>query len=253
MSRGSASRKGVFGMSDEQDASGKGSDQKDKFAVLDVFGLKLEVSNPRLAELLTMDAKDAMVTDVRDLGRSATEVKELRDEAFQAAPDVVLAAPTPKDDQDAEKRKEFRSRAALIGGQLDFSATPDGVWHSPTGMSILTRAIDRAVSLAAASHFVEEIGGRRAQIAGPDATILFVVDTQQSADVFKVAIRQRHLYDLMRVISLDNLEEIGRLKSVGEIDHAKTLVLLTPAANIDVGEILSVIRAHGEPDSSSSD
>ncbi len=32
-----------------------------------MFGLTLEVSNPRLAELLTMDAKEALVTDVREL------------------------------------------------------------------------------------------------------------------------------------------------------------------------------------------
>jgi hypothetical protein len=214
----------------------------DRFAVLDVFGLKLEVSNPRLAELLTMDAKDALTSDIRALG-TAQEIRELREEAAEAIPDVIVAPTTAKDDQDAAIRREFRARAASFGSSLGFDTTPDGLWRSPTGLSILTRAIERPVSLAAAIHYVQEIAARREQIAGRDATVLFIVDSQQSADVFKVAIRQRHLYDVMRVISMDNLQAVLRLEQAEAIDHAKAVILLAPAANIDVGEILSVIRA----------
>jgi hypothetical protein len=234
-------------MSDEHGDPAGDSGAEDRFAVLDVFGLKLEVSNPRLAELLTMDAKEALGTDVRELG-TAAEAKELRAEAAEAMPDVVLATPTPKDDQDAAHRRELRQRATAMGQALGFDATPDGLWHSPTSLTIMTRSVDRPVSLAAATHFVDEISARRAQLAGPDSTVLFIVDGQQSADVFKVAVRQRHLYDVMRVITLDNLEEIGRLHAEGSLDHSKALILLTPVANIDVGEILSVIRATSEPD-----
>jgi hypothetical protein len=214
----------------------------DRFAVLDVFGLKLEVSNPRLAELLTMDAKEALTSDIRALG-TAQEIRELREEAAEAIPDVIVAPTTAKDDQDAAIRREFRARAASFGSSLGFDTTPDGLWRSPTGLSILTRAIERPVSLAAAIHYVQEIAARREQIAGRDATVLFIVDSQQSADVFKVAIRQRHLYDVMRVISMDNLQAVLRLEQAEAIDHAKAVILLAPAANIDVGEILSVIRA----------
>jgi len=213
-----------------------------RFAVLDVFGLKLEVSNPRLAELLTMDAGKALTTDVRDLG-GPQELRSQRQDAVQAAPDIVLAPPTPRDEMDEKHRREFRGQVARIGGSLGFESSPDGIWRSPTGLTVLTRGIDRAVSFAAASHFVGEIAAHRESLAGPDATTLFIVDGQQSADVFKVAIRQGHLYNVMRVISIDNLLEIERLLLSGHMDHAKALVLLTPAANIDVGEILSVLRA----------
>ncbi|MDO8915776.1 MAG: hypothetical protein Q7W16_06825 [Coriobacteriia bacterium] len=215
-----------------------------RFAVLDVFGLKLEVSNPRLAELLTMDAKDALVSDVRDLG-TARAVQEFREEAAQAAPEMVLTPPTAKDEDDATARRQFRARAAALGQGIGFECTPDGVWRSDTGVSILSRAIERPVSLAAASHYVSELATRREQLAGPGASVLFIAESQQSADVFKVAIRQQHLYDLMRVISIANLDDIGRLYRVGGVDHAKAVILLSPAATIDVGEILSVIRAAG--------
>lgn len=232
-------------MSDEdQSGSAQG-----RFAVLDVFGLKLEVSNPRLAELLTMDAKTALTSDVRDLG-SARAVQELREEAEQAVPDVVFAPPTPKDEDDAAARKQFRVHAAAAGQALGFDITPDGVWRSATGLGILTRAIERPVSLAAASHYVSEIANRREQLAGPGASVLFIAESQQSADVFKVAIRQQHLYDVMRVISIGNLDDIRRLLGTGSIDHAQAVILLSPAATIDVGEILSVIRAANAPDTS---
>ncbi len=226
-------------MSDE----GKGSAQpRDRFAVMDVFGLKLEVSNPRLAELLTMDAKQALVSDVRDLG-TPQAVREFREEVAQAAPEVVFSPPTPKDDEDAALRKDFRLRAATIGADLGFDVSADGVWESPAGLVILTRAIERPVSLAAASHYVTELSNRREQLAGVGASVLFIAEGQQSADVFKVAIRQQRLYDKMRVISIGNLEDVKRLFTAGAVDHAKAVILLAPTATIDVGEILSVIRA----------
>lgn len=223
---------------------GQGSNAGNRFAVLDVFGLKLEVSNPRLAELLTMDAKEALTSDVRDLG-SSRAVLEFREEAAQAVPDVVLAPPTPKDDDEAAARRQFRARAAAIGEALGFGCTPDGVWRSETGVSILTRAIERPVSLAAASHYVAELATRREQLGGPGASVLFIAESQQSADVFKVAIRQQNLYDLMRVISIENLQDVRRLHGIGVVDHSKAVILLAPAAAIDVGEILSVLRAAG--------
>jgi hypothetical protein len=228
-------------MSADDVAQGDGS----RFAVLEVFGIKLEVSNPALAELLTMDAKQALRTDVREL-TTPTGVRQFREEAGQAAPDVVLAPPTARDDQEVAFRREYRAKTTDIGAALGFEATPDGIWRSPVGISILTRAIDRPVSLAAATHWVTELASRREGLAGPGASVLFVVEGQQSADVFKVAIRQQSLYDVMRVISMDNLQDIRHLFNVGSIDHAKAVILLAPAAAIDVGEILSVVRAAGE-------
>jgi hypothetical protein len=73
-------------MSDEDQPT---SNERARFAVLDVFGLKLEVSNPRIAELMTMDAKTAFTTDVRDLG-NPTALREFREEVAQAAPDMVI-------------------------------------------------------------------------------------------------------------------------------------------------------------------
>jgi hypothetical protein len=232
------------GSMSETEGSGATTDDG-RYAVLDVFGLKLEVSNPRLAELLTMDAGKALTTDVRDLA-SPEEVRSQRMSATQAVPEIVLAPPTPRDEMDEKHRREFRAQVGRIGGGIGFESSPDGIWRSPSGLTILTRGIDRPVSFAAASHFVGEIAAHREALAGPDSTALFVVDGQQSADVFKVAIRQSHLYNVMRVISIDNLVEIERLVIAGVVDHAKTLVLLTPAANIDVGEILSVMRATDE-------
>jgi hypothetical protein len=231
-------------MSDE---ANPGVADRSRFAVMDVFGLKLEVSNPRLAELLTMDAKSALTSDVRDLG-TPQAVREFREEVAQAAPEVVIAPPTPKDDEDAAYRKDFRLRAATLGTALGFDSSPDGVWESPAGLVIVTRAVERPVSLAAASHYVSELANRREQLGGAGASVLFIAESQQSADVFKVAIRQQQLYDVMRVISIDNLVDIGRLLTAGAVDHAKAVILLAPTATIDVGEILSVIRAASASD-----
>lgn len=208
---------------------------EDRFAVLDVFGLTLEVSNPRIAELLTMDARQALTSDVKDLVGGA--------EVAEALPDAVVAVPTAKTGEDERVRREFRGRTDVSGQLLGFETRPDGVWISPGGLAVVTRVVEREVSLAAASHFVGEVAAHREGLAGPDSTALFVVSDQHVADVFKVAIRQRRVYHVVRTISVDNLEAIVGYVENGVLDHAHALVLLTPIENIDVGEVLSVIRS----------
>lgn len=217
----------------------------ERFSVMEVFGIKLEVSNPRLAELLSMDARDALTTDVADLakgGRSDAVIS-------QAAPDSVVSGPTPRTVHDERARMEFRESADELGRRLGFKAHADGTWTSGSGVSIITRVMERETSLAAASHFVAEIAQHREVIAGSEATALFVVADQQTADVFKVAIRQRRLYHLMRTIAIDDLRDVVGFVDEKVLDHAQALVLLTPLENIDVGEIVSVIRsAHAHHD-----
>ena len=218
-------------------------EKKDRFAVLDVFGLKLEVSNPRLAELLTMDAKEALGSDVRDIvGSSPSATAE---DVRQAIPDVILSPNTPHAEEVARYRKDFRVRVENDARGLGFDVRGDGMWASSTGMSIMTRTVERPLSLAAASHFVSEVAQRSQGGDQLPGSVLFVVDSQQTADVFKVAIRQRKLYQDMRTVSVDNLEDMRGLIRRGQLTHEQVVVLLAPVANIDVGEILSVIHADG--------
>lgn len=219
----------------------------DRFAVLNVFGLTLEVSNPRLAELLTMDAKSALTTDVRELGASSgDEVRATMAEVAEALPDVVVAPQTPHSEENARVRQEFRSRSEASGGALGFATHSDGLWLSDTGVGVLTRTVERPVSLAAATHFVDEMQVAHSQ--RPDrfeTSVLFVVDGQQTADVFKVAIRQRQLYHTMRTVTVDDLEVMAGMTRRGGLSHRDAVMLLAPVANIDVGEMLSVLGAQG--------
>jgi len=215
-----------------------------RHAVLNVFGLTLEVSNPRLAELLTMDAREALTTDVREISMRVSGPVPTAEEVAQAVPDVIMSAPTPHDDDIVRLRRDFRQRVESVGQALGFETRGDGMWESDTGVHVLTRAVDRPLSLAAASHFVGEMGqileGRDDR---KETSVLFVVDDQQTADVFKVAIRQSRLHSVMRTASIENLEEMRSMIHRGALDHRQSVVLLTPVANIDVGEILSVLHA----------
>jgi hypothetical protein len=211
-------------------------ESRTRFAILDVFGISLEVSNPRLAELLTMDAADALTSDVRDLiGADRRAVTE-------ALPDSMVALPTPHSEAVSRERREFRARADEFGTELGFTIEPDGTWASATGIDIVTRIVERPLTVAAAAHYVNEVAAVTDRL--PDSSaVLFVVGGQQTADVFKVAIRQRRVYNLMRTVSLGSLEELAGLARSGRLDHRNVLVLLAPIANIDVGEILSVLHA----------
>ncbi|MDZ4065178.1 MAG: hypothetical protein U1E22_11005 [Coriobacteriia bacterium] len=217
-------------------------DRTDGATVLDVFGVSLKVHNPRLAEILTMDAREALASDVRDLA-DGSAVRAAQAETAQALPDVLIAQPTPHEADNARARTEMRQIMNGLGSALGFDVRPDGVWISPTGFTVVTRAVHRPVSLAAAADFIDKVEKRRRTDASPDSSTLVVVDTQQTADVFKVAIRQRRAYETVRTISLDNLRFVRYLCSAEVVDHHAALALLTPAADVDVGELLSIVRS----------
>lgn len=229
---------------------GQDSNDDRRFAVLNVFGLTLEVSNPRLAELLTMDARSALATDVKELiQQDAGEVSATLAEVAQALPDVMVTPQTPHAEESARVRLEFRSRCEGVGRALGFETHGDGLWMSPTGVGVLTRTVERPVSLAAAAHFVNEMDSMHEQRSDKaETSVLFVVDGQQTADVFKVAIRQRRLYHTMRTVTIDNLEEMHTMMHNRTLLHNDAVMLLAPVANIDVGEMLSVLHSQSGAD-----
>lgn len=213
-----------------------GRQNGNRFAVLDVFGITLEVSNPRLAELLTMDASEALTSDVRDL------VTADRRAVAEALPDAVVAMPTPHSEIAERARREFRNRADALAATLGFTVESDGTWCSPTGIDIVMRTIERPLTAAAAAHYVSEVAAVTDRLP-ESSTVLFVVFDQATADAFKVAIRQRKLHNLMRTIAIDSLQRVSDMHISGRLDHRNILVLLAPIADIDVGEMIAVFEA----------
>ncbi len=212
---------------------------KQRFAVLEVFGVKLQVSNPTLAELLTMDAAEALTADIGALSRPRVD----RAEITEAALETVISPPTAASEYHERSRLAFRAAVDGLGSRLGFEVRPDGTWLSPVGIRIHTRTVERSLTAAAAAHFVNEVSALSGP-AQPDTAVLFIVDSQETADVFRFAIRQRHLHHLMRTVSRGNLAELCALHDSGALDHRKVLVLLAPVADIDVGEMLSVLHAN---------
>lgn len=219
-----------------------GSDPDSSYKVMELFGVELKVRNSRLADMLTMEATKALSTDVRQLLDPATII-EVRETLSEALPDCVIAPESLREHDVAKHRHELRSRADGIAGKLGFDVAAGGVWQSPSGISIVTRVVDASPSFASAVDLAVKLSGVLSDQPGPDVSALLVVDSQQTVDVCKVAIRQRRLYDVMRTISIDNLETIRALFSAGAIDHARALVLLSPLADVDIGEVLSIVRS----------
>src|SRR5574340_979251 len=209
--------------------------RRPRHAVLEVFGMTLEVSNPRLAELLTMDARDALTADVRDL------LRQDHRSVAEAIPDVLVALPTPRSEMDAQSRRAFRAHIDSLGSELGFTVELDGTWSSPVGIDVVTRVADRPFTAAAAAHYVREVATMTERL--PESTaVLYIVESQDSAESFKVAIRQRRMHHLMRTVALDRLEEIAAMHASGRLDHREVLILLAPIANIDIAEMMTMLR-----------
>lgn len=195
-----------------------------KHKVLQVFGIPLQVSNPRLAELLTMEAKEALTEDVKILRQKLA----------------------PKEKVTPEEKKvsypDFRSRIDEVGEKLGFGVQLGGVWNSPTGVIILVRVVDKPPNLVQAKRYSGALSDQQAKLKR-DSAGLFVVPDQISCDIFKAAVRGKNLWNTIRVVSFDNLEKILSLRERQYLDHKQVVTLLVPLDNIDVGELLNVIKA----------
>lgn len=209
--------------------------------VLELFGIKLNVRNPRLAEALLMDAGAALTTDVRQLG-DAESIRQTQAEMSQAAPDIIVSVPTAHDSDQVRLRAEFRTRVGELGTALGFSVEPDGTWRSSVGLSLAVRSVMQDVSAAAATDFVAKLDeARRANNNGSDSALI-VARAQQDASDFALAIRHLKLHDTFRTVSVDNLEMMAAMMQRGTLDHVHALALLSPVSEADVGEVLDIIR-----------
>jgi hypothetical protein len=92
-------------------------DQNGRTTVLEVFGMKLSVKNRRLAEILTMDAAEALGLDKRtgNDGNAMTVEPLGPDVVAQAVPDVLLAIPGAGDEAEAQLRAEVRKSLDGVG------------------------------------------------------------------------------------------------------------------------------------------
>ncbi|MDP2182661.1 MAG: hypothetical protein Q8K99_08850, partial [Actinomycetota bacterium] len=81
----------------------------DDTTVLELFGFKLHVSNPRLAEVLAMDAREAMLADVRELA-DPTAIRQARETLAEAAPEVMVAPATAYTEDESRQRVEIRQQ-----------------------------------------------------------------------------------------------------------------------------------------------
>ncbi|MDI6711769.1 MAG: hypothetical protein QMD96_00875 [Anaerosomatales bacterium] len=219
-----------------------------RHTVLNVFGLTLEVSNPRLAELLTMDAKEALTADIKEVfGPSAPAAAgEAQADAVDVVPSVDVRAA-----REEQERRALRERVRLAGERLGFDVALDGTWESPAGVSVLVRDFPRTLTLAAAAHFVRELAGIIARASDPDRTsALLVAADRGCADVLKVAVRQARAYQSMRVACIDDLESLAAVVERNAASHAHALAVIAPIAAIDVGEVVAVLRAAGGTSSS---
>jgi hypothetical protein len=209
----------------------------DDDSVMELFGFKVKVSNPRLAEVLRMDAKAALTSDVRQL-LSPEQKRQQQADLAQAMPDAVVAEQTSRDIRDVTRRSGMRGRADAIAGALGFDADADGSWRSSSGFNIRTRLVDDAVSPATAADAVSKL----APLFNPirtDESVLFIVEGEGSATSYFLAIRQQRAHAWARMIRLSDLEALRSLRTTGVADHELILSILCAVMSADAGVLVS--------------
>ncbi len=210
----------------------KKKDEKD-YEVLELFGIKLKVKNPQLADLLTMDAKEALTSDISILSQKLRAPGETAEEIVEEEIPLI---------SEIESYDDYRQAINTVGEKLGFDVGLGGLWKSPTNVYILIRAIKEDLEFEEAKKYVRELEGQQKKLTNENVG-LFVVGSNLGCDMFKAAIRSLNLYNKMRVISYVNLNQILQFKESGYLGHKEVATLMVPLDNVDVGELINVIKA----------
>ena len=201
------------------------------FEVLQVFGIKLKVKNRKIADLLTTDVKE----DISTFREKLEGIQELEEE--QAGAEQV---------KQIDSADEFEESISTIGKVLDFDVDLGGIWRSSTGIAIILKPVFEHLDFEAAKIKIKALAGEQAKIKTENAG-LFITHDDISCDIMKAAIRSINMYQQMRVISYDNLYELLKLKENGYLKHRQVVTLMVPLDNVDVGELLNIIKAVAVP------
>ncbi len=213
--------------------------EKNSFDVLEFFGLKLKVSNKKLADLLTMDAKEAFTEDIRVLKK-----KYINGESEKLAQEGELV----KNREEIIDQDEYLENVVAIGELIGFDIQMGGIWKSPTGVCIITKPLLKINNLEKAKHLIEEVWKSHTRLKNEN-TGLFIVGDQIGCDIIKASIRAEGYYGSMRVISYENMVELLRLFDQGYVGHREIATLLIPLDNVDVGELINIVKAAASPSS----
>ena len=211
-----------------------GTDEQN--TVVEVFGVKLSVKNRRLAEILSMDAAEALGFEGKGPKTPAHEVEP--QVITEAVPFAVVAVPDPDDEAEAQRRTELRHHVEAIAASLGFTVASGGKWHSPSGQTVHARIISKAVSSAAAVDMVEKLAGLMTSRPAGESVVL-ITEEHSVAATFVSAIRERQVHAIFRVVSLGNLVALGALSDGDHADHAAFVALLSPQAAVDIGAAIS--------------
>lgn len=217
---------------------------QDRSTVVEVFGVKLSVKNRRLAEILTMDAAEALGLESRtsNPGGDHAVAPEVVSEAVSY---TTLCGPSPDDEVEAQLRVELRQRVEAIAATLGFIVAPGGKWYSASGLTLHTRIVPHTVSAAGATDMVGKLVALMNSRSSAES-ILLISPSQEVIETFVRAIKERGAHALFRVASVGDLEALRAVSEVGGADHSAFVATLSPQAAVNVGAAISLLGA-GSP------
>lgn len=211
----------------------------DRSTVVEVFGVKLSVKNRRLAEILSMDAAEALGFDGRTPGR--TSGPEIEPEVVaEAVPYTALSGPSQDEEAEAQLRSDIRLRVDSIAAALGFSVEQGGRWYSPFGFTLHTRIVSRQVSAAGAADAVSKLVALMdSRPAGE--SVLLISPSAEVRESFVTAVRERGAHAVLRVATIDDLERLRAIAEAGAADHPAFIALLSPQAAVSVSAAIPLL------------
>lgn len=211
----------------------------ERTTVLEVFGVKLAVKNRRLAEILTMDAAEALGLDKRHADEDYMPAEQSQPDLLtEAVPDVHFPVTGAEEEAESRLRTQVRLRADTVASGLGFDVLPGGRWQPPAAPLIHTRILVRTPTPAAAAHMVAKLTEVVLSSAGSPASVLLIASDRAAVPPLLTAIDVRGLHTSFRIVTMSDLERLRDVCAGAPDPAAVAAAFLSPAGGVDVSLVL---------------
>ncbi len=207
--------------------SNAGREEKEELKTVNVFGVKLKVKKRGWTDILSMDIKDALTGNF--------QISRRKEKA--PLPSDIGEIPSITE---LKSEEEYNSYIDSLGKSLGFEVEA-GFWIARNARKIWVRPLLKDFEFEEAMTFLSKLSENLKSFSEP-VTALMVVPTPSQEGIFVAAIRKSQVQHRVNVISYKDLRQLVLLKESGYLKHDKILSLLLPLANLDLGQLIKIIK-----------
>ncbi len=212
-------------------------EDENKYQVLEFFGIPIKVKSKNVAEVLTMDAKEALKSDIKDLKDKLSPIEEAGDEEIEE--EIEEVTEEELDWKDYIDTKRFGEVVGFIGKNLGFLINEDNIWSNKRFEKMAILPLSKKLDL----EILRQIFNSLEKYLKENNLLSAIIISSNETIGGRV---EKALYTLghswpIRSLNYQDLVKINKLKETNKINDELMMILFSPHYTNNVGKLLTLI------------